>query len=266
MNKTTALTLIFLLCITSITTFAQQRTGGMNFTQPDPYDFDDHEGYVSIFDGKTLAGWDGNEKFWRVEDGVLIGESTRENPSGNNYIVYRDIEAKDFTLKLEVKVDGTGGTGIQYRSHTGIPWDRPISPAVIENAGPTNLDWMLTGPQADFWPSRPWTGQFYSENTPMRILAWRGQVVEGYGEQRKDLMGIIGDAEGMMDNVKPNDWNEYTIIARGPVCMHIINGQLMAVMVDDDPDSSNNWSGFIGLEIEAITKVYFRNMWLKKLN
>ena len=34
---------------------------------------------------------------------------------------------------------------------------------------------MMTGPQADFWPSRVYTGQFYSENTPMRILAWRGR-------------------------------------------------------------------------------------------
>ena len=37
-------------------------------------------------------------------------------------------------------------------------------------------DWMMTGPQADFWPSRVYTAQFYSETTPMRILAWRGQV------------------------------------------------------------------------------------------
>jgi hypothetical protein len=48
--------------------------------------------------------------------------------------------------------------------------------------------------------------------------------------------------------------------------MHIVNGQLMAVMIDDDPASSNNQSGLFGIEIEAITKVFVRNMWVKKLS
>ena len=125
---------------------------------------------------------------------------------------------------------------------------------------------MMTGPQADFWPSRVYTGQFYSENTPMRILAWRGQVVEGFSEKRKRLMGNIGDRQLLGGIVKMDDWNEYTIIARGGVCMHIINGQMMAVMVDDDPASSNNQSGLIGIEIEATTKVAVKDVWLKKLN
>jgi hypothetical protein len=126
---------------------------------------------------------------------------------------------------------------------------------------------MMTGPQADFWPSAPyWTGQFYSENTPMRILAWRGQVVEGYGTKSKRLMGYIGDIMDLAKYVKKNDWNQYTVIARGGVFIHIINGQVMAVMVDDDPASSNNESGYIGIEIESITKVSVRNIWIKKLN
>ena len=63
--------------------------GAMVFTEPSPIDFDDHEGYVSLFDGVSLKGWDGNPKFWRVEDGAIVGESTPTNPSGNSYIVYR---------------------------------------------------------------------------------------------------------------------------------------------------------------------------------
>jgi hypothetical protein len=39
----------------------------------------------------------------------------------------------------------------------------------------------------------------------------------------------------------------------------------MAVMANDDPESSN-WSGSFGIEIEATTKVSVRNVWLKKLN
>ncbi len=238
----------------------------MHFTEPDPLDFNDHDGYQSIFDGVSLKGWDGNPKFWRVEDGAIVGESTKQNPSGNSYIVYRDMKAHDFTLKFEIKVLGNGGSGFQYRSQTGIPWLAPISPVVISNNGPVNLNWMQTGPQADFWPSRVYTGQFYSENTPMRIIAWRGQVVENFGAQKKRLMGNIGDRAALGNFVKTNEWNQYTVIARGGTCMHIVNGQLMAVLVDDDPASSNNQPGYFGIEIEAITKVFVRNIWVKKLD
>jgi hypothetical protein len=242
------------------------RAGGMNFTQPSPMDFNDHEGYVSLFDGTSLKGWDGNPKFWRVEAGAIVGESTLQNPSGNSYIVYRDVEAKDFTLKFEIKVEGDGGSGLQYRSKTGLPWLARIPDSVAANVGPVNLEWMMTGPQADFWPSRVYTGQFYSENTPMRILAWRGQLVEGFGATRKRLMGTIGDQQALGNLVKVNDWNQYTVIARGGTFIHVVNGQVMAVMIDDDPGSSNNQSGRFGIEIEATTKVSVRNIWLKKLN
>jgi hypothetical protein len=235
----------------------------VTFTKPQPLTFYDHEGYVSMFDGVSLKGWDGNPKFWRVEDGAIVGESTPQNRSGNSYLVYRDMVAKDFTLKFEIKVEGTGGSGFQYRSKTGIPWLANI-PA---NVGPVNLNWMLTGPQADFWPSaKYWTGQFYSENTPMRILAWRGQVVEGSGLAEKQLMGNIGDIDALGKLVKMNDWNEYTVIARSGTLIQILNGQLMAVMVDDDPASSNNQPGLFGIEIEATTKVSVRNIWVKKFN
>jgi len=187
-------------------------------------------------------------------------------PQRNNYIVYRDLVAKDFTLKFEIKVEGNGGSGIQYRSLTGLPWLANISPAVTANVGPVNLNWMMTGPQADFWPSRVYTGQFYSENTPMRILAWRGQVVEGFGGRSKTLMGTIADRTALGNVVKMNDWNQYVVIARGGTFVHIVNGQLMAVMIDDDPASSNNQPGMFGIEIEATTKVSVRNLWVKKIN
>jgi hypothetical protein len=239
---------------------------GLAFTEPSPIDFNDHVDYVSLFDGVSLKGWDGNPKFWRVENGAIVGESTPTNPSGNTYLVYRNLEAKDFTLKAEIKVEGDGGSGIQYRSQTGLPWLRPIPPNVTANVGPVNLKWMMTGPQADFWPSRVYTGQFYSENTPMRILAWRGQVVEGFGEKSKRLMGTIADRTALGGVVRANDWNEYSVIARGGTFLHIVNGQLMAAMVDDDPQSSNNQAGLFGIEIESTTRVSVRSFWVKKVH
>jgi hypothetical protein len=139
---------------------------GNGFREPDPIDFNDHEGYTQLFDGKTLKDWDGNPEIWKVEDGAIVGESTKEKPSGNSYISYHGLVAKDFDLKFEIKVEYGGGSGIQYRSQTGLPWRRARPDQKF------NLDWMMTGPQADFWiPVNPrsfiYTGQFYSENAPI---------------------------------------------------------------------------------------------------
>jgi hypothetical protein len=84
---------------------APHRTTSSGFREPDPIDFDDHAGYVQIFDGATLKDWDGDPSIWRVENSAIVGESTKEKPVGNSYIAYRGYEGKDFDLKLEIKVE-----------------------------------------------------------------------------------------------------------------------------------------------------------------
>lgn len=241
-----------------------------NFYEPEPLDFSDHTGYVQIFDGVTLNNWDGDPSIWHVESGSIVGESTKAQPVINSYISFHGFDAKDFDLKLEIKVENGGGSGIQYRSKTGLPWTpRP-------GQSDPNLNWMMTGPQADFWfPVIPeaaeYTGQFYSENTPLGILAWRGQIVESAPQSYPKLVGNIGDRNALGGYIRTNDWNQYLILARGGTFIHVINGQLMAVYVDDDPKSSNNQSGLIGIEIESgypwdrPMKVSVRNIWMKKL-
>jgi hypothetical protein len=237
----------------------------INFRPPTPLDFDDHAGYVSIFDGQSLKNWDGDPAVWHVENGAIVGVSTKEHPVGNTYIVYRGFEAKDFDLKLEIKVEGNGGSGIQYRSKTGVPW------RLAESNLPSNLNWLLTGPQADIWApvsvlASIYTGQFYSENTSQGIVAWRGQVVNSSPGQWPRLVGNIGDRLALGGYVRNNAWNEYLIMARGGTFIHVMNGQLMAVYVDDDPASSNNQAGFVGLELEGVpAKVSVRNVWIKTL-
>ena len=244
------------------------------FHEPTPFDFDDHTGFVQIFDGKTLAGWDGDPAMWHVEDGALVGEAPAGPRPPNTYISYHgtgptDATAHDFDLKLEIKVEFGGGTGIQYRSSVGKPWIQARPGQVLPKPA-----WLMTGPQADFWfPVDPqhdqYSGQFYSENTKLGILSWRGQVTESEpGSTTPQLLGNIGNRAALGGYVVTNGWNQYEIIARGPVMMHLINGQLMAVFIDDDPNSSNNnAAGLIGIELESNpTKISVRNIWLRKLN
>jgi hypothetical protein len=184
------------IAATSSTTKVDKRVDRGGVHEPEPIDFDDHAGYVQIFDGDSLRNWDGDPAIWHVENGAIVGEANKEHPVVNSYISFHGFEAKDFDLKLEIKVENSGGSGIQYRSKTGLPW-KPRSGQVNPN-----LDWMMTGPQADFWfPVSPdtaeWTGQFYSENTPMGIVAWRGQVVESAPQDHPKLLGNIGDRNAL---------------------------------------------------------------------
>lgn len=238
------------------------------FREPDPIDFDsDDDGFEPIFNGKDLSGWDGDLRYWRAEDGAIVGESSKDRPVSNSYIVYQPLVAKNFDLKFEIKVEEGGGSGFQYRSKTGLPWrghrraDEP----------PYDLNRMLTGPQADFWyPVRPmfsdFTGQVYSENNPLGILAWRGQVTEHEPGKFKRLVGTFADREALGGYVKTNDWNQYEVIARGGVFIHIINGRLMAVLIDDDPTSVNNSAGKFGIELESFpSKVSVRRIRVRLL-
>jgi hypothetical protein len=246
---------------------AQAQPGGQQ-----AIDFANHEGYISIFDGKTLAGWDGQPGLWRVEDGAIVGETAKgmftQWAFPNTFLIYRAVTAKDFDLKLEIKVEKGGGSGIQYRSSVGT---QPGQAPGKANEG-RDPRWSMIGPQADFWfpvdeKAKDYSGQLYSQNTGLGIVAWRGQVVHSQAGKAPQLAGLIGDRGKLGAYVNDGAWNQYTIIARGGVIMHILNGQLMAVLVDDDPASSNNVSGLIGLQVEGVPcKVSFRNLWLRKIN
>jgi hypothetical protein len=54
--------------------------GMPKFHDPAPYDLDEHTGYQRIFDSKSLNGWDADPSIWRVENGVLVGETFEGKP------------------------------------------------------------------------------------------------------------------------------------------------------------------------------------------
>jgi Domain of Unknown Function (DUF1080) len=241
------------------------------FIEPDPIDFADHAGYTSLFDGSTLAGWDGHADVWSVKDGAIVGETTTDrypHTFPNTFLICRGTEAKDFDLKLEIKVEKGGGSGVQYRSSTG----NPARNAAREENGLRDPRWTMIGPQADFWypvdaTAKSYSGQLYSQNNSRGIIAWRGQLVQSFAGRIPQLVGTIADREKLGASVKDGGWNQYMIIARGAVMMHILNGQLMAALIDDDPASSNNVPGLFGLQVEGVPcKVSFRDLWLKKIS
>jgi len=230
------------------------------FTQPEPIDFNDHDGWVQIFDGKTLKGWDGSPDVWHVEDGAIVGESSPQHPSGTTNIIWRGGEPANFELKMEMKLEGSGANGgIQYRSIN-------ISPATEKARSRKYAKWDMRGYQADFDYGNHYTGQLYEQGTGRGIIAWRGQMVETDQGKAPRLLATLGTPDELKAFIKPGEWNQYEVIADGNTLIHIINGHVMAILVDNDPTFSQS-KGLIGFEIEGggVVKISQRNVWLKQL-
>jgi hypothetical protein len=254
-----------------------RRPAPFHFVQPEPINFDDHVGWTQIFDGKSLKDWDGDTDVWHVENGALVGESSPERPSGTTNIIWRGGEPANFELKLEMKLEGDGANaGVQYRGYHIDPKFEPI-PADLtpekrkqaqqrQDLDRKHAKWNVFGYQADFDSKNQYTGQLYEQNSPRGIIAWRSQVVATEPGKKPTLLATLGTSDELKSVIKPGEWNQVEIIADGNTLVHIINGRIMAVLVDTDTKLAQA-KGLIAVEIEGPGKVKIshRNIWLKKL-
>src|SRR5262245_25817391 len=253
--------------------------GGGGFRQPDPIDFDEHDGWTSLFDGKTLNGWSGDSN-WKVEDGAITIEPTCEKPTGTVYLVWQGGEAADFELRLRMKGTGNINGGVQYRG-----WIAPLpqrggggggqgrgTPPPCPGGAPRGTppdprseeQWNMWGAQYDFDADNRYTGQFYEQSTGRGIVAWKGQAVRTETGKNPRLVATLGDKAAIDAIYKPNDWNELHIIAIGTQMTHLLNGRVSSILVDEDAAKFHK-SGKIGIEVEATGKLFTKDIWLKKL-
>jgi hypothetical protein len=226
-----------------------QRGRGRGFGGVQPLPFEDQTGFQTIFDGKTLTGWDGDPKFWRVENGALVGESTPEKKiERNTFLIWRGGSPKDFELKVEFRMTSTN-SGIQFRS--------------VEM--PEVGQWVMKGYQADIDFNNQYTGQIYEERG-RGFLAMRGQIGYVAEGQPARSIGTLESGDALKAYIKQNDWNQVHLIARVSTIVQIVNGHTTSVLVDDDV-KNRSLGGLIGFQMHVgdPMKVEFRNVWLKML-
>ena len=217
-------------------------------TLPEPA-INDNTGFDLIFDGKTLNGWDGDPKYWRAENGVLIGEITPETIiKQNTFLIWRGGVTKDFELKVEYRISSAGNSGINYRS--------------VELPG---QKWVMAGYQADIDSQNRYTGQNYEERG-RTFLALRGQFTRNEEGKKARVVASLGDSKELQSYIKNDDWNEFHVIARGNVLIHILNGHVMSMVIDDDPPR-RRFEGLLGVQVHVgpPMKIEYRNFRLKRL-
>ena len=152
---------------------------------------------VALFDGKTFAGWEGDLKIFRIQDGAIVGGSLQQKIARNEFLCTTKTYG-DFELRLKVKLLGGDGAnaGIQFRT-SRIPNHHEVS-----------------GYQADMGVG--WWGALYDESRRNKVLT---------GPEQEKMKSVI----------KVDDWNDYTIRAEGRRLQTWINGFQTVDYVEEDP-------------------------------
>lgn len=184
---------------------------------------------VKLFDGKTLAGWEGDtEKTWKVENGVIVAGSLDTVVPRNEFLCTTKTY-ENFELKVTFKLTGDrakANAGIQFRTKR-IPKHHEVS-----------------GYQADM--GQDYWGALYDESRRNKVLA---------KPEKKVIENLV----------KHDDWNEYTIRCEGPRVRLWLNGTLTVDYKEEDAKVEK--SGIIGLQIHggAKAKVYYKSVVIEEL-
>jgi len=186
------------------------------FAQAPPVEDGKKQGWVSLFDGKTLEGWTqrNGTATYRVEDGGIVGKTTEGSP---NSFLCTDKQYGDFDLKFEVKVDDRLNSGVQIRSNTlGAYKGRVNGPQVeIEASGANGAE----------------AGYIY------------GEAAGGWMTPEEELKPH--------KHFKDGEWNAYRILAVGANIKVWINDKMVSDLTHEEKFKTHP-RGFIGLQVHGI--------------
>ena len=190
------------------------------------------DGFVSLFNGKDLTGWDGDPRFWSVKDGAIAGRTTKENPShANTFLVWKGGEVRDFELRLRARITGNN-SGIQYRSRVSDP-----------------KAWRVVGYQCDFGGGPTHYAKLSDEGGPAPF-ALTGEKVVIKPDGKREVVGTLGiDPEDLTKGLSEGVWYDLTVIASGDHLVHKVNGRTTIDCVNQGPRSLK--SGILALQIHG---------------
>jgi len=202
------------------------------------------DGFVSLFDGKTLRGWEGDPAYWSVEDGAITG-ITDGSLKANRFLSWKGSTIRNFDLHVKVKISPGGNSGIQYRGE--------MRPEV-------GLD-IVDGYQCDIVANQPkYNGMLYEERG-RRILSHTGEKVTIARDGRPWITGTMAVKE-----FKPDEWHDFRVLVRGNHHQHWVNGHPTADLIDLD-ENGRALEGVLAVQVHVgpAMKVSFKDFKIKHL-
>ncbi|KLU06464.1 putative transmembrane region and signal peptide protein [Rhodopirellula islandica] len=214
-------------------------------------------GMTSIFNGKDLAGWSGDERLWSVRDGVIHGETTEENKAnGNTFLIWQDGSTKNFEVRLSFRCNADNNSGIQYRSKH------------ITNKSARN-EWVVRGYQHELRNEMKFpniAGFIYDEGGRRGRICMVGEKAVWKDGKKQVLENFMDEAE-FQKLFKLDDWNEVVIIGNGNHIQHFLNGKLILDFTDEQPELAL-LDGKLALQLHAGKSMWaeFKDIRFKSLD
>lgn len=202
------------------------------------------EGFVRIFDGKTLRQWSGESKYWSVEDGAITGV-TDGTLKANQFITWKNATVRNFDLRIKVKVSAGGNSGLQYRGKS-----RPDLGLHV-----------VTGYQCDVVADIPkYNGMLYEEKG-RRILSHTGEKVIIDTDGSPWVVGTMP-----VKTFAPDKWHDYRVLVQGNHHQHWIDGHPTADLIDLD-EQGRALEGVLAFQVHVgpKMKVQYKGILIKHL-
>ena len=202
------------------------------------------DGFVTLFNGKNLQGWTGDDALWSVQDGAITG-TTDGTLKLNSFLSWKGSTIQNFDLRLKVKISAGGNSGIQYRSAS-----RPEIGLHV-----------VSGYQCDIVADTPaYNGMLYEERG-RGILSQTGQTVVVGEDGKPQVKGI-----GPVPEFAAGEWHDYRILVEGNHYRHWIDGQLTTEVTDLD-EAGRSLEGVLAFQVHvgAPMAVQFKDITIKHL-
>lgn len=202
------------------------------------------KGFRAIFNGRDLAGWAADAKYWQVQDGGLVGTADGKLDY-NRFAVWRGGTVKNFELRVKVNVSPGGNSGLQYRGT-----ERP-------DLGES----VVTGYQCDVVSNRAdYNGMLYEERG-RRILAHTSErvIIDRDGQP-----WVVG--EFPLKEFKPGEWHDFRVVVRGNHHRHWIDGHPTVDVIDLD-EKGRRLEGVLAVQVHVgpPMTIQYRDFFLKRL-
>lgn len=212
----------------------------------------DAAGFITLFNGRNLAGWAGLAKYWSVKDGSISGHETRDM-SRQTFLVFPTLKVTDFELHLKYRfASPEGNSGIQFRS------------VVLDFK-----TYRVGGYQADFDAETRFDGSIYDEAGVAGnrgTISNRGEKTTWDAENRRDAEPLDQAGNDPKTSIKRGEWNDAVLFVKGNHVTYSINGHVLTDLVDDSPAALHE--GILALQLHRgfTMDVRFKDIKIKVLH
>lgn len=210
------------------------------------------DGFISLFDGRTLDGWRGDPALWSVRDGAITGHAPTRLPQ--SAFLIRDGSYRDFELHFKYRMTEIGNSGFQFRS-----WVKD------------EATFSVGGPQANVVPAHQHVrfGMIFETlgRLEVALLSENVEISSVDGKMVRAVKGSVNPVDTLLATYRPAPgWNDYVVIAYGNRIIHVINGHVALDAVDNSPQAAREGVFAVQIDHQNVpTTIQFKDIAVKRL-